>query len=277
MMNNLLGIYEKAYNNKFTFAEKCKITKQLGFDFMELSIDETLERQRRLDFTDKQIEEMKAAIQCNGLKVQSLCLSAHRGSPFGSQNQSTREKAYEIIEKAMIFAEKLGIRNIQLAGYDVYYEESNLQTEKAYVEGLRYCARLAEKYQVMLSIEIMDTNFIGTLSAGNKYVQIINSPWLKLYLDIGNCYQHSYDIYDEINTYLSEIVQIHIKDTTENKFRDYNLGEGVVPIHDIKNFLEDKNYSGPYVLEIWGKDNMEKGDNIENIKYNFKYFLDKHV
>lgn len=276
-MNNLLGIYEKAYNNKFTFAEKCKITKQLGFDFIEISIDETIDRQKRLDFTDKQIQEMKDAIISNGLKVQSLCLSAHRSSPFGSQNQSTREKAYEIIEKAMIFAEKLGIRNIQLAGYDVYYEKSTLQTEKNYIDGLRYCAKLAEKYQVMLSIEIMDTNFIGTLSDGNKYIKTINSPWLKIYLDIGNCYQHSYDIYDEMNTYLSEIVQIHIKDTTENQFRDYNLGEGVVPIHDIKRFLENKNYSGPYVLEIWGNDDIEKEENIESIKGNLKYFLDKYV
>ena len=35
----------------------------------------------------------------------------------------------EIMEKAIQLAEDLGIRIIQLAGYDVYYEESSFETK----------------------------------------------------------------------------------------------------------------------------------------------------
>ena len=40
----------------------------------------------------------------------------------------------ELMKKAIIFADKLGIRVIQLAGYDVYYEEGNEQTKKYFIE-----------------------------------------------------------------------------------------------------------------------------------------------
>ncbi|MDI4567878.1 MAG: ribulose phosphate epimerase, partial [Mycoplasma sp.] len=44
---NLLGIYEKAINNKFNLEEKIIIAKKAGFDFIELSIDETNEKLNR--------------------------------------------------------------------------------------------------------------------------------------------------------------------------------------------------------------------------------------
>ncbi len=43
----------------------------------------------------------------------------------------------EIMEKALQLAEDLGVRIIQLAGYDVYYEEGNEQTKKLFSENLK--------------------------------------------------------------------------------------------------------------------------------------------
>ncbi|WOO86831.1 L-ribulose-5-phosphate 3-epimerase [Mollicutes bacterium LVI A0039] len=271
MNNNLVGIYEKAFADSFSFEQKAYYTSKLGFDFIELSIDETELRQKRLDFTSEQIAAMKNTLVANNLAIQSLCLSAHRGNPFGSVDQTKRGKAYEIIEKALIFSRELGIRNIQLAGYDVYYEQSTLETEKNFVAGLQYCAQLAERYQIMLSIEIMDTSFIGTLADGKKYIDIIDSPWLKLYVDVGNLYRHSFDIFTELRLFKHEIIQIHIKDTLPNQYRDLNLGEGDVPLAGIKQAVLEQGYNGPFVIEIW---NQEGGKEcIENIEKNYQYFL----
>ncbi len=61
-----------------------------------------------------------------------MCLSGHRRYPFGSKNPGIQKKAYEIMEKAIQFAADLGIRNIQLAGYDVYYEEADEEYKKRF-------------------------------------------------------------------------------------------------------------------------------------------------
>ena len=42
--------------------------------------------------------------------------------PFGSHDRDTRQQARTIMLKALRPAQDLGIRTIQLAGYDVYYE-----------------------------------------------------------------------------------------------------------------------------------------------------------
>ena len=123
-----LGIYEKAINNKFSWREKIKLAKSTGFDFIEFSVDESDEKQARLNWTDKQINDLKQILIEENFYFNSMALSGLRKYPFGSHDKTIRSKSIEILEKAIVLAKKLGIRNIQLAGYDVYYEESDDQT-----------------------------------------------------------------------------------------------------------------------------------------------------
>ena len=44
-----LGIYEKAINAKFSWAQKIEIAKKVGFDFIEFSIDESDAKLARLE------------------------------------------------------------------------------------------------------------------------------------------------------------------------------------------------------------------------------------
>lgn len=46
-----IGIYEKATPTHFTWLERLNFAKELGFDFVEMSIDERDERLARLDVT----------------------------------------------------------------------------------------------------------------------------------------------------------------------------------------------------------------------------------
>ena len=69
---------------------------------------------------------------------------------MGSMDERTREKSMELMKKAIIFADKLGIRVIQLAGYDVYYEEGNEQTKKYFIENLKKAVEWASSYNITL-------------------------------------------------------------------------------------------------------------------------------
>ena len=77
-------------------------------------------------------------------------------------------------------------RNIQLAGYDVYYEPKTLLSREYFVENLRKCVDMAAKKLVMLSIETMDDPFINSLDKVTYYKSQVRSPWLQAYPDVGN-------------------------------------------------------------------------------------------
>ena len=90
-------------------------------------------------------------------------MSGHRKYPFGSLNEQTRRRSMEIMRKAVDLADFLGIRIIQLAGYDVYYEEGNERTEALFLENLHKATEYAARAGVMLGFETMETEFMDTV------------------------------------------------------------------------------------------------------------------
>jgi hexulose-6-phosphate isomerase len=179
--NHLIGIYEKAMPLELSWRERLTQAALLGFDFIELSIDESEERIARLSWSPGELRELTKAVFDTGIGIRSLCLSAHRRFPFGSVDASARGKAREIAERAVAFTLELGIRVIQVAGYDVYYEPSTEESRAFFLEGLSGFVELAEKCQVMLAIEIMDTDFVNSVSAYRKIKAAIPSPWLTVF------------------------------------------------------------------------------------------------
>ncbi len=151
--------------------------KKAGFDYMEISIDESDERLARLDWTDEEIENLRSIMRYEGISFPTMCLSGHRRFPFGSKNENTRKKAMEIMEKAINLSVKLGVRCIQLAAYDVYYEESDDETKQLFEEGLRGAVAMAARAGVILALEIMDTKFVGTIVRALHYLYEIPSPY----------------------------------------------------------------------------------------------------
>ena len=54
MRNHPLGIYEKALAKDLSWPERLVLAKSCGFDFVEMSVDETDERLSRLDWSAAQ-------------------------------------------------------------------------------------------------------------------------------------------------------------------------------------------------------------------------------
>ena len=74
-----------------------------------------------------------------------MCFSGHRRYPLGSRSEETRLRALDLMEKAIEFASEMGIRVIQLAGYDVYYEQHGEDTLAYFIEGLKKSVAMAAK------------------------------------------------------------------------------------------------------------------------------------
>lgn len=268
LKHNPIGIYEKAIPNAFDWETKIKVAKEAGFNFIEISIDESDERLARLDWAKEDRFFLRNLLHENDFHIRSMCLSGHRRYPFGSKNPGIQKKAYEIMEKAIQFAADLGIRNIQLAGYDVYYEEADEDTKKDFISGLVFAANKAAEANVMLSIEIMDTAFIGTISKCMEYINAVNSPWLKIYPDLGNLSRWSDDPANELELGFDHIVAIHLKDTQPNVFKCVPFGEGTVKFGHLFEKLSTLKYHGPFLVEMWADNDKVQSieETVEHIK-----------
>lgn len=62
-----IGLYEKAMPNDLSLPDKLETARELGYDYLELSIDETDEKLQRLDWTTEQIEDLRRACALRGL------------------------------------------------------------------------------------------------------------------------------------------------------------------------------------------------------------------
>jgi predicted hexulose-6-phosphate isomerase len=227
-----LGLYEKAMPGTLTFKEKLEAVKSAGFDFMELSIDETDEKLARLDWNDREIHHLRQLIEETGIPVSSICLSAHRRFPLGDPDKATRERSLVIMEKAILLAVRLGVRIIQIAGYDVYYKESNDDSRKFFAKSLARSAELAAASSALLAFETMETPFINTVEKAMYWVNEIASPYLAVYPDLGNLTNAADGdpgrVSADLQSGRGHIAALHLKETKPGIFRETPYGEGHV-------------------------------------------------
>lgn len=248
-----LGIYEKALPAGECWRERLQLAGSLGFDFVEMSIDETDERLARLDWNCEQRMALVQAVADSNVRVPSICLSAHRRFPLGSEDDDVRNQGLEIMRKAIEFAQDVGVRVIQLAGYDVYYQQANDATRRRFREGLTAAVEMASRAQVTLAMEIMDYPLMNSVSKAMGYATYLNNPWFQLYPDIGNLSAWENDVQMELEAGRGHIVAVHVKDTRPGVFKDVPFGEGVVEFERCFETLKRSGYRGPYLIEMWSE------------------------
>lgn len=227
-----LGLYEKAVPSALTWREKLTAAKEAGFDYVEMSIDETDEKLARLHMSAAEMEEIRAAMRTTGILFGSICLSGHRKYPLGSPDPAKQVRSIEIMADAIDLAVELGIRTIQLAGYDVYYDKGTEETRAAFARNLAKSALLAARSGVQLGFETMETPFMDTVEKAMHYVDLVDSPYLGVYPDSGNLTNaaliYGKSVLDDMDTGRGHMVALHLKETVPGKYREIPFGTGHV-------------------------------------------------
>lgn len=254
MKSYQLGLYEKALPPELSWREKMEWARRTGFDYIEISIDETEERLARLEWNAEEREQFNALMLQTGVPVRSMCLSGHRKYPLGSHDPAVAARGMDIMAKAVLLAEDLGIRTIQLAGYDVYYEEGDDETRSRFEENLKKAALMAAEGGVVLGFETMETEFMNTVEKAMHYVSRVNSPYLQVYPDIGNitntAKRYGRDVLNDLRTGEGHLVAMHLKETVPGVFREVPFGTGHV---DFESAIQAAWALGVrrYVAEFW--------------------------
>lgn len=249
-----LGLYEKAMPAGLTWPERLEAAKEANFDYIELSVDESDARLGRLDWSASERKALCNAARDTGIPLGSLALSGHRKYPLGSCDPGVCARSLDILSKAIRLACDLGIRYIQLAGYDVYYEASSEDTVRRFTDNLGKCVTIAAEHGVLLGFETMETPFMDTVQKAMSYVDAIQSPYLGLYPDLGNLTNASLlygvPVSEDLKKGAGHIIAIHIKETKPGVYRDVPFQTGHV---DFKTALETCWHLGVrrFVTEFW--------------------------
>ena len=123
-----VGLYEKALPEPWSWDKRLTAAAAAGYDFVEISIDESDERLARLCWPAAAKADLRRSIATAGVPILSMCLSGHRKYSLGSKSPEVHERADEIMRRAIEFSVDVGIRIVQVSGYDVFYEESDDDT-----------------------------------------------------------------------------------------------------------------------------------------------------
>lgn len=258
-----IGLYEKAMPKTMSWSEKLLCAKDCNYDFLEISIDETEDKLSRLNWTKEQRREILDLMRNLDLPIRSMCLSAHRKYSFGSSEKAVRDRGMEIMEKAIAFADDLGIRIIQLAGYDVYYEEGNEKSRERFIENLEKATKMAATRGILMGFETMETEFMNTTEKAMRYVNLIGSPYLGVYPDSGNLTNASLlykkSVVEDLETGRGHIVAMHLKETLPGVFREVPFLTGHVDFEGVILKARDLGVRR-FVTEMWdvGKESWKE-------------------
>lgn len=258
-----LGLYEKAMPSELSWREKLKTAKEAGYDYVEISVDESEEKIKRLDMTREERFDLLSAMYETGMPIRTMCVSALTKYTLGNDDPEYETRGMRILEKSIQLADDLGIRVVMIPGYDVYYKPSSVETKRRYLKNLRKGAEMAETAGVILGLETMENEFMNTVEKAMKYVTLCGSNYLKVYPDIGNltnaAVQYKTDVLEDMELGRGNITSLHLKETLPGKYREIPYGTGHV---DFESAISKAWEMGVrrYVTEFWykGKENWKE-------------------
>jgi len=246
-----VGIYEKALPAELSWEQRLETASSAGYDFVEISIDESEERLARLNWSSSERAFLRKAINNTGTQVLTMGVSGLRKFPLGSASRDIREKAVEIFFKAIELASDIGVKIIQVIGYDVFYETSDESTQLWFLEGLRKGAQRAGEVGVMLGLENADVEYVNSVEKVMHLVRKVNSPWFNVYPDMGNLAASGFDPVSQLRFADGHIVAIHIKDAVPGVYRGVTFESGDIQFKDVFQTLAEIGFWGPMVVEMW--------------------------
>jgi sugar phosphate isomerase/epimerase len=229
---------------------------------------------------NRDIKQTGEMLREQGLSVVSLC----RGGFFPSREPDKRRAAVDDNRKAIEEAFMLGTDKIVLVcGADP--TQSLEDSRKQIHDGIAAIIPEAEAAGVRLAIEPLHPMYadtrsaINTLAQANDLAEALNSPWVGVAVDV---YHLWWDpaLESEIRRCGSNnnLLAFHIcdwKSPTTDMLNDRGLmGEGCIPVKQIRGWVEATGFSGYNEVEIfsyiyWKTDQKEYLEKIKNAYLNY--------
>ena len=196
--------------------ESMALAKEIGYDGIELSLDET--GPTGLDATPESLADIKAYADTIGLALPSVATGLYWAHPFTSDDEAVREKAISIAEKQLEMAKALGADSILVVpgAVNVSFVPGfqAVRYDLAYDRALAALTRLktkAEALKIHIGIENVWNQFLLSPLEMRDFIDKIASPYVGAYLDVGNILATGLPEH-WIHILGKRIVKVHFKD-----------------------------------------------------------------
>jgi hexulose-6-phosphate isomerase len=213
-------------------------------------------------------DEVVEALEATGLKAASVCCHTHWAKPLSDPNPSVRETGLEGLRLSLRDARRYGAGSVLLvpgvARGGVSYEQC---WERSIAE-IRKVTPLAEELGVVIAIENVWNDFITREGEALRYLEEINSPWVKWHFDVGNIIWYGEPI-DWIKKLGKRISRLHIKEYSRDLAMKNGRGagfnarflEGANNWKGIMAALDEVGYQGIWGIAEQGGGNSQEGLN----------------
>lgn len=256
--------------NIWSFGEKklgdsLKLAKEVGFEGIELALDETGEVS--LESTEEELLALKKTADDLRLNIHSLATGLYWQYSLTSDDEKTREKAYNIVEKQIETAKILGADGILVipgaVGVDFIPGAEVVQYDAVYDRALSALLKLKEKAEdacVKICIENVWNKFLLSPLEMRDFVDKIGSEYVGVYFDVGNVIYNGYPE-QWIRILGSRIKKVHFKDyrrETAGLVGFVDLLSGDVNWPEVMKAFDEIGYDG------WGSAEMIPSYNFHN-------------
>ncbi len=233
----IIGMLPGNLSNK----DKFRLAKKCGFEGIEA----------------RPMNDLKAAAELGkiakeeGTPIHSLLYGWWPA--FTNRDPKVVGEKIEEMENALRCAKAMGADAVLLVPTSLTEEFSY---QDAYKWSQEYVGRLiptAEQTGVIVAVENVWNKFLLSPIEFARYLDELNSRWIKAYFDVGNVIIYGYAQH-WIRTLGKRIVKIHLKDFKRSGYQWKNLLDGDVNWPQVRKALDEVGYNGYMTAELGGGD-----------------------
>jgi len=231
-----------------SYAQRFAIARDAGFDAVEM---QTIARE------DEAAEVREAALK-SGLRIHSVMNADHWRFPLSSSDPDVVSRSVAGMDTSLRNAALWGADAVLLVPAVVdattSYRDAWMRSQQVIRERLLPRAR---ELKVIVAVEEVWNKFLLSPLEFTRYVDELDSPWLKAYFDVGNIVFYGYP-QDWIRSLGARIAKVHLKDfhldRPNGRFAWTNLGDGDIDWREVFRAFDDVGYRGYFTTEVAGGD-----------------------
>jgi L-ribulose-5-phosphate 3-epimerase len=236
------------------YAQRFKAARDAGFEAIEMQTIASKD----------EAAEIREASEKAGLRIHSVMNMDHWRFPLSSGDREVVDRSVAGMEASLRNAALWGADTVLLVPAVVdattSYQDAWTRSQRVIRDRL---LPLARELKVIVAVEEVWNKFLLSPIEFARYVDELDSPWLKAYFDVGNVVFYGFP-QDWIRTLGSRIAKVHLKDfqldRPNGRFTWRNIGEGDIDWLAVHKAFADISYRGCFTTEVNGGDTAYLSD-----------------
>lgn len=234
------------------------LAKDCGFDLIEWVFDYDDSKANPL-LTHEGVKKIRDLSKATGIRVKSVCANYFMENPFWCGRPYNKRESFEILRLLLHQCQKLCVEYVVIPMLEKA-EINDCVDDKGIKQALEKSATYSKEHDILINIETS----LDAIQL-KRFLESLENPFIKINYDIGNSTGMGRNVSAEIEILSPWIEGIHVKDKTRSG-ESKPLGEGETDFIKVFEILNQKSYTGIYILET------PRGENpVDSAKKNLRY------